>query len=138
MATTSAMPNSAATMSATQSASVGGPGFLGIAATSVDNCGILVGGLVPGAAATAANIQVGDVIVAVNGQSVASIMSGSASTSSGTGSSTGMATAAATTAMTTPNANGAASMSIQPFATFIQSFQAGQTITLTIQRNGQQ
>lgn len=135
MATTTAnTSNSSATMSAAQSISTGGPVFLGVAATAVDNCGILVGSVVPGSAAASANLQVGDVIVAVNGRAVTSIMNGSAS--SGTGTSGGMATAAATTAMPLPGANGTAS--IQPFATFIQNFQAGQTITLTIQRNGQQ
>ena len=115
------------TMMASQSATMSGsPGFLGISATTVDGCGILVAGLVtPGPAATA-GLQVGDIIVAVNGQSVAAINTMNAS-AMGSGSATQAA-----------SGSSGVEMSIQPFATFIQSMQAGQTIMLTIQRNGQQ
>jgi membrane-associated protease RseP (regulator of RpoE activity) len=57
----------AATMAATMPAN---PGFIGIRVEAVDNCGVRVIEVLAGSPAVTAQIQVGDVVVAVNGKAV--------------------------------------------------------------------
>lgn len=56
-----------ATMAATMPAN---PGFIGIRVEAVDNCGVRVIEVLAGSPAVTAQIQVGDVVVAVNGTAV--------------------------------------------------------------------
>ena len=49
------------------------PGYLGIAAQQVQNCGAQILDVRPGSAAEAAKLQIGDVVVAVNGQPITSL-----------------------------------------------------------------
>jgi membrane-associated protease RseP (regulator of RpoE activity) len=61
----------AATMAATMPATMpANPGFIGIRVEAVDNCGVRVIEVLVGSPAVTAQIQVGDVVVAVNGKAV--------------------------------------------------------------------
>lgn len=72
MAATDAATASATT-EATPAATEFVPGYLGVGGESVGNCGTLVVTLSPGAPAELAGIQVGDVIVAVDGMAYRSL-----------------------------------------------------------------
>ncbi len=49
------------------------PGYLGIAAQQVQNCGAQILDVRPGSAAETAKLQIGDVVVAVDGQAITSL-----------------------------------------------------------------
>jgi membrane-associated protease RseP (regulator of RpoE activity) len=119
-------------------------GYLGIEITIVETCGVRVNRLLANSPASAAGIQVGDVIVAVDNQSIVDLFGGMSGNMSG-----GMATMSATTnAMsgsnnTTTTPANATNNTGNPFLgqVFFQSIQQRQTgdmVTLTIQRGGQQ
>lgn len=115
---TGTLPQPTATIAVTPN----GPAFLGIAAAAIDTCGIRVVSVLPNSPAALAGLRAGDAIVAVNEQSVASILT---SGSGATGSTSGTPSA-------TPNP-------VQPFFTLIETvFKPGQMITLTIQRGNLQ
>lgn len=134
-----------ATMSATTSAGgTTGTAYIGIEVTDVENCGVQVLSVMPGSPAEMAKLQVGDVIVAVNGQAISSLstsggMSGSTSSSS--------ATATMESTMSATSSAGGAAGSTGPstisgmtasLASFVQQHQPGDMITLTVERAGQQ
>src|SRR5579859_2020116 len=73
MAATMSAAGTASGAAANPTASGSGTAYLGITAAGIDNCGMSIIGLIPGGPALAAGLQVGDVIVAVGGQSVTSI-----------------------------------------------------------------
>ena len=75
------------------------PGFLGISAVQVDDCGVRVMEVTPDSGAAKAQLQVDDVIVALDGKAVSDI---------------------------------------GQLRLWVQSHQPGDTIKLTIQRNGSQ
>jgi hypothetical protein len=130
-------------MAATASAgSTAGAAYVGIEVTDVENCGVQVLQVMPGSPADMAKLQVGDVIVAVNGQAMSGMASGS-STGGSTGGSTGSASATmsatssagGSTGSTGPSAAGGLTAAL---ASFVQQHQPGDVITLTIERAGQQ
>jgi membrane-associated protease RseP (regulator of RpoE activity) len=102
-------------------ATPGGVPFLGVAASAIDTCGIRIVSVLANSPADKAGLQAGDAIVAINGTSISSILSG--------GAATGSSATTAATGTVTPNP-------VQPFFTYFETtFQPGQTITLTIQRD---
>jgi len=145
-----------------------GNAYLGILAAAIDHCGIRVMQLIPDSPAVAAQLQVGDVIVAVDGRAVAELCvnnsgggnSGSNTTgndgcgnsgSSNTGNSGNGGSGQAGTAVATNvggagnnNAVGANDVDVNntalvaAFLREISSHRSGDTITLVIQRGGQQ
>jgi len=139
-----------------------GNAYLGILAAAIDHCGIQVMQLIPDSPAVAAQLQVGDVIVAVDGRAVSELCAnnstggngGSSTTSnagcgnSGAGNSgSGQAgTAVATTVGGTGNNNTVGPNDVDvnntalvaAFLREISSHRSGDTVTLVIQRAGQQ
>lgn len=71
----SSAATSAATLSATTSSasSSTAPGYLGVSILRVDDCGARIALIVPGGPASNSKLQVGDVIVAFNGQAFTTI-----------------------------------------------------------------
>ncbi|MHB8626845.1 MAG: S1C family serine protease [Aggregatilineales bacterium] len=67
-----AVATTAATAAATAPANPN-PGYLGIAAQQVQNCGAQILDVRPDSAAATAKLQIGDVVVAVNGQAITSL-----------------------------------------------------------------
>jgi quercetin dioxygenase-like cupin family protein len=110
-------PSPAATQTGTVAATVTGTAFLGVRAVAADNTGVRVTGLLPNSPAGAAGVQVNDIIIAVNGQAVASLLP-----------------PAALTATPDPNAT-------QPIVTaffqLIAQHKPGDTLQLAIQRGDQ-
>jgi len=148
-----------------------GNAYLGILAAAIDNCGIRVMQLIPDSPAVTAQLQVGDVIVAVDGRAVAELCvnnstggnSGSNTTggtgnsgcgnssssnagNSGNGGSGQSATAIATNVNGTGNNNAVGANDVDvnntalvaAFLREISSHRPGDTVTLVIQRAGQQ
>ncbi len=147
-ATTSAgttMTTPVATMDLGGNATAMSPGgYLGVEISIVELCGVRINRLLQDSPAQAAGLQAGDVIVAVDDQSIAALF-GSSSMSAG-----GMATMSAT------NSGSGANATVMPGATmnatitadnpflgqvffqWIQMRSTGETLRLTIQRGGQQ
>ncbi len=102
---------SAATLMATNSTA--SPAFLGIQVAAMDNTALRITGLIANSPATTAKLQVGDVITALNGSPLASLLSNA-----------------------TPDVSGADL--VAAFFNKIAAQAPGSQITLTIQRSGQQ
>ncbi len=114
---TTPTPSPSLVPSQTGTAAVGAAAYLGIRAAAVDNTGIRVVALLPNSPAGAAQVQVGDIITAVNGQTIASLLPASAAT-----------------ATLNPNE---VSPIVTAFFQLIAQHRPGETIQLTIQRGSQ-
>lgn len=123
--------------------SVGGTGtgnaYLGIRGAAVDSCGIQVAEVFVNSPAAAADLQVDDVIVAVDGQALPTVLMNSMNTG-GTGTS-GAGAAATQGAGAVATAGAAATIApgamLTEFFRFMdQMHKPGDMVMLTIQRNG--
>jgi len=135
-----------------------GNAYLGILAAAIDHCGIRVMQLIPDSPAVAAQLQVGDVIVAVDGRAVAELCMNTSSSNttgsagnSGCGNSGNSGSGQSATAVAT-NVSGAGNNNtvgpndvdvnntalVAAFLREISSHRPGDTVTLVIQRAGQQ
>jgi len=138
-------------MAATQSAGSAtgtGTAYLGIRAAAVDSCGIQVAEVFASSPAAAAGLMVDDVIVAVDGQALPTVLMNNMNTGAGgTGTGGAAATQGAGTsggAVATRAAGGAgAAATITPGALVTEFFRLvnqihkpGDMLTLTIQRGG--
>ncbi len=144
VATASATTGSAvmsATMDATSSAGASGPGYIGIRVAAIDDCGVRVAGVIAGSPAVTGGLQVGDVIIAVNGTALSTVFGGSTGTMM-SGSATMAATSSlgsAATAAFTGNTTATNSANTTAFFNYFQTtYTSGQTVSLTVQRAGQQ
>ena len=127
------------TMPPTQMA--GAKGYIGVQLEAVDNCGVRVTRVEAAGSAETANIQVGDVIVAIDGIPVASLsmMGGMGGTMSATMSANAAATMAANTgAMMSATMIADTSGLVQAFLDRIANTPPGTVIMLTVQRAGSQ
>jgi len=119
-------------------------GYLGVEISIVELCGIRVNRLLQDSPAQAAGIQVGDVIVAIDDQAIASLFSTSNMSPGGMATTNSTASAGSVNATVMPSAtvsvtNTADSSFLgQVFFQWIQMRSTGETLRLTIQRGGQQ
>jgi len=119
-------------------------GYLGIEISLVELCGVRVDRLLQDSPAQAAGLQVGDVIVAIDDQSIATLFGNSSMGSSGMATMSATTSAGGVNATVMPGAtmsatNTANSLILgQVFFQWIQMRSTGETLRLTIQRGGQQ